>query len=317
VEGRAGREAAVEGRRRGRDRVRRDRGRVPGRLDGRAPGLAPEHREDPDRAPSPIPGRGGRGQRVRARPGDPAGPVRGRPPSQARGVHELLRAAFRWAVTEELVVHDPTEGLRAIRPARGPLPRPGRCRAPARPRGRRSVRGPCRPRAGPWARAAEAVFVRRGDLVDDGLHIRGSSWGQTKTGRTRSLTLPAGEVVALRRFMAREAERLLAIGIRADDRTPILTNALGEALKPARLVALVREFVLANGIDCTYHSLRHTSASLMLASGIDVRTVAGRLGHATRVDDPGHLLAPAHPSRPGRRRAPREDAVAHVPLAAG
>lgn len=42
-------------------------------------------------------------------------------PGQARGLHELLRAAFRWARAEELVVHDPSEGVRGpayVRPRR-------------------------------------------------------------------------------------------------------------------------------------------------------------------------------------------------------
>jgi integrase len=135
-------------------------------------------------------------------------------------------------------------------------------------------------------RAAEAMFVHRGDLVDNVLHVRGSSWGPTKTGRTRSLTLPAGEVSALRRFMVREAERLLAVGVRADERTQILTGPRGEPLQPAYMSATFRAFARSHGLDATYHSLRHTGASLMLASGTDVRTVAGRLGHTSPTTTP-------------------------------
>ena len=32
--------------------------------------------------------------------------------------------------------------------------------------------------------------------------------------------------------------------------------------------------------DIHFHSLRHTSASLLIASNLDVRTVSARLGHA-------------------------------------
>lgn len=145
-------------------------------------------------------------------------------------------------------------------------------------------------------RAAEAVAVRRGDLVDGVLHIRRSAWGRTKTGRTRSLTLPPGEVQALRRFLARESERLFALGIRADDATTILTSSTGEAIQPARLGHAFRAYAREHGIDATYHSLRHTAASMMMASGIDVRTVAGRLGHArasTTLNTYSHLLGAA------------------------
>jgi site-specific recombinase XerD len=34
------------------------------------------------------------------------------------------------------------------------------------------------------------------------------------------------------------------------------------------------------GIDSTLHNLRHYSATELIAAGVDVRTVAGRLGHS-------------------------------------
>jgi len=146
-------------------------------------------------------------------------------------------------------------------------------------------------------RAAEACFVRWGDLAEKVLHVRGSSWnGKTKTGRTRSLTMPAGEVAALRAFRAREAERLLAVGVRVDERTTILTDGFGDPMGSKHLGAIFAGFAREHGLDCTYHSLRHTAASLMLASGTDVRTVAGRLGHAsatTTLQTYSHLIGQA------------------------
>ena len=35
-----------------------------------------------------------------------------------------------------------------------------------------------------------------------------------------------------------------------------------------------------NGFKCTFHDLRHTFATMMIAGGTDVRTVASYLGHA-------------------------------------
>jgi integrase len=81
--------------------------------------------------------------------------------------------------------------------------------------------------------------------------------------------------------MACEAERLLAVGVRADEQTQILTGPRGEPLQPAYMSATFRAFARSHGLEATYHSLRHTAASLMLASGTDVRTVAGRLGQAS------------------------------------
>lgn len=36
-----------------------------------------------------------------------------------------------------------------------------------------------------------------------------------------------------------------------------------------------------NGFECRLHALRHTSATYMIASGADVRTVSDYLGHAS------------------------------------
>ena len=63
---------------------------------------------------------------------------------------------------------------------------------------------------------------------------------------------------------AREAERLLRVDVRIDDRTTILTDGFGEPLKPAYMSATLRTFVRSHGLDCTYQALRHTAASLML-----------------------------------------------------
>jgi integrase len=218
-------------------------------------------------------------------------------PSQARNIAGMLRAAFRWAVREELIGRDPTD---LVKP-------PAYRRPEARYLDLEDVRQLREDVAGhelegavilglAGLRAAEACFESWGDLVGNVLHVRGSTWGPTKTGRTRSLTLPAGEVATLHAFRVREAERLLRVGVRITDRTTILTDAFGESLKPAHMSAMFRAFARAHGIDATYHSLRHTAASLMLASGTDVRTVAGRLGHAsatTTLATYSHLIGQA------------------------
>ena len=36
-----------------------------------------------------------------------------------------------------------------------------------------------------------------------------------------------------------------------------------------------------NGFKCTFHGLRHTFATMMIAGGCDVRTAASYLGHAS------------------------------------
>jgi integrase len=51
----------------------------------------------------------------------------------------------------------------------------------------------------------------------------------------------------------------------------------------------------AAGIKATLHSLRHTHASTLIASGLDVLTISRRLGHgspAIRLRIYGHLFKP-------------------------
>jgi integrase len=223
---------------------------------------------------------------------------RGVSPAVARNVREALRGAFRWARLEGLIDADPTD---LVKPPRYSKPEARYLDLEDVRRLRDLVAG------GPFegavvlgllgCRAAEAAFVRWGDVAGNVLHIRGSSWGgRTKTGKTRSLTLPAGDVAGLRAFKLREAERLLAVGIRQDDRTHILTDPLGDPMPPNHLGAIFAAFAREHGLDITYHGLRHTAASLLLGAGVDVRTVAGRLGHAsatTTLATYAHMLGEA------------------------
>jgi integrase len=84
-------------------------------------------------------------------------------------------------------------------------------------------------------RVAEACGVRCGDLdLSTGMLTVGRSWwGETKSGKTRQLTLPASQIQALRRVKREEAE-LLALGMRQENATPIVTDALGRQMPPAR-----------------------------------------------------------------------------------
>jgi integrase len=42
-----------------------------------------------------------------------------------------------------------------------------------------------------------------------------------------------------------------------------------------------RAFILTQGPHVTFHGLRHTHATLLIAAGVDIRTVAHRLGHTS------------------------------------
>ena len=56
----------------------------------------------------------------------------------------------------------------------------------------------------------------------------------------------------------------------------------GRLLVPSSFTFRFKKILRENGLpeDLNVHSLRHTNASLLIAQGVDVRTVAGLLGHA-------------------------------------
>jgi hypothetical protein len=92
-------------------------------------------------------------------------------------------------------------------------------------------------------------------------------------------TIPA--VIGRRRaWKRRQAEELLAIGVRQTDETPIVSTLAGTAMSPMRLDVLWREFTSEHDFDATFHTLRHSNATALLHAGVDVvdgRSAAGPL----------------------------------------
>lgn len=56
----------------------------------------------------------------------------------------------------------------------------------------------------------------------------------------------------------------------------------GDPMVPCTFTFRFKKILRENGLpdDLNVHSLRHTNASMLIAQGVDVRTVAGLLGHA-------------------------------------
>ncbi|MFZ2537626.1 MAG: tyrosine-type recombinase/integrase [Oscillospiraceae bacterium] len=61
----------------------------------------------------------------------------------------------------------------------------------------------------------------------------------------------------------------------------VFTGLSGQAIHPDTITGWFHEFVLRNKLpSISIHSLRHTNASLLIASGMNFATVSKRLGHA-------------------------------------
>lgn len=155
---------------------------------------------------------------------------------------------------------------------------------------------------GPLVRLVAATGMRRGEAlglawrdVDSGtLTIRrqlvrsatGVELAEPKsTVSRRTITLPAVAVAALdRRREAQDRDREAA-GPKWQDRDGLIfTDRLGRPVHPVAFGSAFRRLVeLAQLPGVTPHTLRHTTASALLAAGLPVRDVAESLGHSPAV----------------------------------
>jgi integrase len=100
----------------------------------------------------------------------------------------------------------------------------------------------------------------------------------------RTLGIPANVVSLLRQQKARVLEQALAWGKEYHDGPRYLFPAAGGGpLDPMVVTVKLRQFRRRAGIEGVQpvHGLRHSAASLLVASGADVKSVQHRLGHST------------------------------------
>jgi integrase len=104
---------------------------------------------------------------------------------------------------------------------------------------------------------------------------------KTKYGR-RLVTLPASTVTLLREHHKAQLEQRLALGLgKQSNDALVFSNWDGSTRSPN---SVTKEWALAMrkaGLKATLHSLRHTHASTLIASGLDVLTISRRLGHGS------------------------------------
>jgi len=128
--------------------------------------------------------------------------------------------------------------------------------------------------------------------------------GGTKTHQARVIALDetGQEVLSRRRLEALDlaghvgtdlAADAFVLSPRGDGRAPMLPDTLSH-----RFAALMKDM----GLPYHFHDLRHFAATQMVAAGTDLRTVAGRLGHA----DPSMTLRVYAHALPERDREAAE-----------
>ena len=125
--------------------------------------------------------------------------------------------------------------------------------------------------------------------TDAGLRIKPP---KTKRGR-RAITLSADAIAMLREHRIQQMQLRLQLG-QGGKSTLVFSDINGNMLYPDALSRQWANVIRAKKLPLvSFHSLRHTSASMMIAAGVDILTVSRRLGHAkaaTTLDVYSHLL---------------------------
>jgi integrase len=117
---------------------------------------------------------------------------------------------------------------------------------------------------------------------------------KTRHGR-RTISLPPHLVAELRQHWRDQQERRLAMGLgKAPGDAPVLAAANGGYPRQWTVTRQWSDQMDAIGMSgVTLHSLRHTHASMLIASGVDIITVSRRLGHCSpkvTLEVYGHLI---------------------------
>ena len=122
-------------------------------------------------------------------------------------------------------------------------------------------------------------LVRVVDFVSTLDHEVVPSTGKNRDA-VRTIDLDDGLVEVLRRQRRLQAEERLAAGDWVESDC-VFTKPAGGSYHPQYLSKLLGTYSAELGLPrLTAHGLRHTSATLMLASGVPAKVAAERLGHA-------------------------------------
>ena len=213
---------------------------------------------------------------------------------RARGARDVLRTALNQAVRWELVPRNvaaltdpPRHRPRQIKPLT-----PGQAATLLSTVSGDRLEGLLTVALGLGLRQGEALGLRWEDVdleagqlsVQQTLERAGAEprFEEPKTERSRrTITMPGVAVAALRRHRTRQLEEQLAAGSRWRKSGLVFTTSIGTPMHRARLHTSFKQILLAAGLpDIRYHDLRHTAATLLLAQGVDPRTIMETLGHS-------------------------------------
>jgi hypothetical protein len=97
----------------------------------------------------------------------------------------------------------------------------------------------------------------------------------------RRIALDSETLALLNEHRARCEERAVSVGLALDDEAFVFSLAVDGSvhLKPDSVSQRYAWLARRLGLSTTLHKLRHYSATELISASVDIRTVAGRLGH--------------------------------------
>ena len=105
---------------------------------------------------------------------------------------------------------------------------------------------------------------------------------ETKTkSSNRVIKVPSSAISSLRCFRTWQQTTFLRIGQPWGNDLQVFTTQNGTPMHPDTLTSWFHDFIQKTDLPKIHiHSLRHTNATLQIANGVSVTTVAGNLGHS-------------------------------------
>lgn len=139
--------------------------------------------------------------------------------------------------------------------------------------------------------------IRRGELCglrfsridfDEGVIDLRTNWvngkeKDTKTHQSRRIALDTETLVLLREQRERVRDRVASLGVEFSDDMFVFSGTKtpdhSMPYPPNAVTQRYKDMAARVGVKTHLHALRHYSATELLSAGVDIRTVAGRLGH--------------------------------------
>ncbi|MBR1190082.1 site-specific integrase [Bradyrhizobium sp. AUGA SZCCT0160] len=104
---------------------------------------------------------------------------------------------------------------------------------------------------------------------------------KTKRGR-RTISLPATAVNDMRAHWRDQQEIRLRLGAgKSPPDSLVFCDLNGDPRLPQTVSQTWAKLTHKAGVEATFHSLRHTHASHLIAAGVDILTISRRLGHSS------------------------------------